>query len=180
METYAVLDRDGRIQAWLDAGRAVAVWRSQEIGTARPDLLRPADHGTLEPPHWAYRGGLFGIIPAPQTDVSPPTIAPLLTAIFYAPVCIVQSWRDTPQGRRAARRTLEHTPDEEWAAPGGRFRATHTLEEYTMHSATLRPDSEGGTVLRYRDEGETPPVALAVEFRVGILRWTAFLGPSED
>ena len=158
MTKYPVLDETGKVRKWLDEGRGVDVWQSEEIGYMRPDMLTP--HGAPKP-HWAYQVHL--------SNVDPDTLT------FYHPVGIVRSWHDTPQGNRAAARALaKDYPDTTREAPGGTFAQTYTLAHYTMGSITIRPEADGGTILRYRRaDGETHPTLLDVEFRVGILEWSA-------
>jgi len=157
MTKYPVLDETGKVRKWLDEGRGVDVWQSQEIGSMRPDILTP--HGAPKP-HWAYQVHLSNVDPDVLT--------------FYHPVGIVRSWHDTPQGNRAAARALaKDYPDTTREAPGGTFAQTYTLAHYTMGSITIRPEADGGTTLRYRADGETHPTLLDVEFRVGILEWSA-------
>lgn len=156
MDKYPVLDETGKVKQWLTEGRGVDVWQSQEIGANRPDLLTP--HGAPKP-HWAYELHLDNADPDSLT--------------FYRPVHVVKSWRDMPQGVRAAQRALAIYPDETREAPAGTFKTTYTLVYYTMGSIHIRPDAEGGIVLRYRAEGEEHPTLLDVEFRVGILMWSA-------
>src|SRR3990167_1858372 len=47
MTKYPVLDETGKVRKWLDEGRGVDVWQSQEIGSMRPDILTP--HGAPKP-----------------------------------------------------------------------------------------------------------------------------------
>lgn len=156
MDKYPVLDESGKVKQWLAEGRGVDVWQSQEIGANWPDMLTP--HGSPKP-HWAY---------ALHLDNADPE-----ALVFYQPVHIVKSWRDTPQGVKAAKRALGTYPDETRVTPAGTFKRTYTLVYYTLGSIHIRPDAEGGTIVRYRAEGEEHPTLLAVEFRVGILMWLA-------
>lgn len=157
MTRYAVLDETGKVRQWLGDGRGLDVWQSQEIGASRPDLLTP--HGAPKP-HWAY-----------QCERTYHDDADLT---FYTPVGIVRSWHDSPQGNRSATRLLAAGyPDRTRTAPAGTFASTFTIVHYTLGSITIRPDSDGGTVLRYRAADEERPTLLDVEFRVGILEWSA-------
>jgi len=160
-EKYAILDETGKVREWLDTG-GVDVWRSQEIGASRPDIFTP--HGASKP-HWAYQVYLSNADPSVLT--------------FYQPISVVQSWRDTPQGNRAARRALATKyPDRTRTAPAGTYKNTYTLAYYTMGSITIRSDVDGGTTLRYRAVGDT--LLLDVEFRVGVLEWSAQIASSMD
>ena len=148
-----ILDESGKVRQWLVDGRGVAVWVSHDIGANRPDMLTPGD---APKPHWAY-----------EKDC---TLTSESECLFYAPGCIVKSWRDTPQGYKAAHKYLASLPDEHRDAPIGRVYTTYTFHAYEMGSITIRPESEGGTVLQTYG----PNASLVdVEFRVGIRQWTA-------
>ena len=162
---YPILDETGKVKRWLTDGRGLAVWENKEIGVDRPDRLTPAG---CPKPHWAY--------------TLKRTITDLHNVTFYRPTGIVKSWPDSPQGYRAAQAALNKLPDETREAPGrtGTFGTAYTLCRYTMGSITIRPDSEGGTTVRYRMSDEQSPTLLDVSFRVGILRWTAKLGDGNE
>ena len=151
---YPILDDTGKVRAWLDAGRGVAVWKDEMLDRLAPDRLTPADR--MIPPHWGYR--LARTIHDPS-DV-----------LFYQPVGAVAFWTDSPQGWRAARRALEAHPDETHEAPIGTVHTTWTLRRVTLGSISISPE---GTRLEYRLPDETPPQLLAVTFKVALIQWTA-------
>lgn len=154
-----ILDATGKVRTWLDDGRGIDIWESHDIGANRLDMITP--HGAPRP-HWAY------VVKKGNPDPS--------TLVFYHPVGIVRSWHDTPQGNRAASLALGQYPDKTRIAPAGQFATTYTLKHYTMASVTIRPEKDGGTVLQNRAEDEVHPTLLDVEFRVGILEWSAKAG----
>jgi len=159
MDKYPILDESGKVRTWLDQGRGVDVWASHDIGAGRPDVFTP--HGAPQP-HWAY---------VVERTLGPDDV------VFYHPVGVVRSWHDTPQGNRAASKALARDyPDKTRTAPAGTFSTTHTITHYAMGSITIRPEADGGTVLRYRASNEAHPTLLDVEFRVGILEWSALVG----
>ena len=154
-----ILDGTGKVRKWLDEGRGIDIWESHDIGANRPDMITP--YGAPRP-HWAY------VVKEGNPDPS--------TLVVYHPVGIVRSWHDTSQGNRAASRALDQYRANPRTARAGQYATTYTLTHYTMGSITIRPEDQGGTVLKYRAEEETHPTLLDVEFRVGILEWSAKVG----
>ena len=162
---YPILDESGRARQWLADGRGIAVWTNQEIGNPRGEQLTPADHTcgaaakckdfACRRPHWAYAYAR--------------TLHDASECLFYAPVSIVKSWHDSPSGRRAARTALEKTYTAKTrTAPIGTVHETYTIRPYTLGSIDIQPE---GTQLVYARPDATN--LLAVEFRVGILLWSA-------
>jgi hypothetical protein len=155
-----ILDPTGKVRQWLDDG-GFCVWENREIGVMRHDILTPLH---ARQPHWAYEKTL--------------TIFDASECLFYLPGRIVKSWSDTPSGYRAAQRALDRMPDETRDAPIGRIFTTYTLHPFTLGSITIRPDSEGGTILDTYGYGPDTPdptrrTLVHVEFRVGIREWSA-------
>lgn len=156
----AILDRDGRIKSWLDAGRGIRVWQSQDLSCARPDYFTPG--GVTEAPHWAYRGESY-----------------LLSAdecAFYSRMPGVKAlYSDSPAGFRAAERKAEQLGAREWTAPVGKFASLHTVERITL-AAVEYLDNPDGKTRRAEIIRTDRSTAETVLFRVAVVEWIAKTG----
>lgn len=147
---YRVLDSDGKVRQWLTEGRGVRVWRNQEIGVTRADILTPAD-GPEVAPHWAYKGGLAR------------TISGLDGCLFFEQVGIEREWSDTVAGWRAAEAYMakgKHAEPAERAAFLGTVYNEWTLEHIAWQ--TMQRIGVGGPNER----------ALGRRFMVACVQWT--------
>jgi hypothetical protein len=151
METYPIMDETGKVREWFAAGRAVRVWRSQDIGAGRPDMLTPAD--CMDAPHWAY-------------PLAASTIYKHSEVTFFERSHVVADWSDSPAGWKAAARMISSELEHERVAPIGKVLTNYTVERITLHSTTTVKGGFGGAT-------DTRP--LCTRCRVAVVAWTAIV-----
>lgn len=149
---YAVLDTAGKVKAWLDAGRGLRVWTSQEIGPRRPDMLTPGD--VTDAPHWAYRGG-------DRLVAAEDVVFYLKGPVYYNGE--THEWSDTPAGWKAAERALARCPADNGNAP------LKLQFRYTIERLCYASDAQYDAAHGMRPCG--------IHYRVAIIQWSA---PRED
>ena len=161
-EKVAIFDPSGKVREWLDSGRGVRRWQSQEIGADRPDMFTPAD--SQAQPHWAYRDTLLA-----SED-----------CVFYERMPGVKElYTDSPAGWRAAHKLAEKLGEREWTAPAGTFRAAYTVEPITLAEVEWVDNPDGRTrqveIVPRRDsmDSELNRTARTVLFRVAVVEWIA-------
>lgn len=152
---FPVLDPTGKVRAWLDAGRRLAVWRSLDLSTVGREWFTPGDVTT--PPHWSA-----GKVPAVVLDVA--------EVSFYVQSSTLADYSDTPAGARAAERYQSRAIDaaerrEPFGYAAGAFHdPARPLPRYSVENIEVRGP----------DRGDGLPVYFA--YRYAVVQWVAVAG----
>lgn len=176
-----LLDSDGRLRAWIDAGRGIQVWESQDLSTAGRQMFTPGDVDVK--PHWSMAKA--GRIETAED------------AVWYRRAGVVARWTDSAAGWKAAYRFSEQlfrvypSPElrtveisgrhvdarQQWRSPIGEMYQTWTVERvsyetgerirYPLSPATLSGEPEN------RPDGLPPDRPLDSLSFVGVILWIA-------
>lgn len=157
---YAVMDESGKVAEWLEAGRGLRVWQSQDLGAGRPELLTPGD--VESEPHWAYKGGGSAVLG-------------LDDVVFFRRVRVVKSWEDRTPGWKAAQRFAESQSAEDAQVPIGRKLTRYTVERFTLESnvKVKVPGHPGRPPAIPASTAYERP--LHVEYRIGVVEWVCII-----
>jgi hypothetical protein len=155
----AILDEKGKVREWLDQGRGVRRWVSEDIGAGRPDLFTPGD--VTLPPHWAYPLHASELLEASQV------VFFLKGSVYFGEDprrpgrFTYAEWTDTPMGWKAAAAFADKLPSRNPAAAPLQFHYRYTVERVFYETKELRADGR----------------PVGIHYRVAIIQWSAAADP---